>query len=298
MLQQQGIYNDFTDELRAEIDKKIEGFGKKMRIKFDISKPNPDPAKYNGNTIYPFLYTLDPKTFKITDPYEKRPGKQKVKNVGIVDKINEKGDVASFKCVRISERMKGVLELDLTVPEQLEMAEYVLLHPKLKEGKYMDSQKIQMISIIDENKYATEQRTLRSAKTQALNFAMQMSEKQVVEFADAMNWDSTEEMSIIRNKIEDLAEHTPDIFNDLVKDEKMKFQAVVKQAFDNKIISYDPTGNRIIWVSTTQPIAQLGTDLDKNEVERAALWFQLGGENATKAFEKIKSLMGNKVKNS
>ena len=153
-----------------------------------------------------------------------------------------------------------------------------------------------MISIIDENKYATEQRTLRSAKTQALNFAMQMSEKQVVEFADAMNWDSTEEMSIIRNKIEDLAEHTPDIFNDLVKDEKMKFQAVVKQAFDNKIISYDPTGNRIIWVSTTQPIAQLGTDLDKNEVERAALWFQLGGENATKAFEKIKSLMGNKVK--
>lgn len=298
MLQQQGIYNDFTDELRAEIDKKIEGFGKKMRIKFDISKPNPDPAKYNGNTIYPFLYTLDPKTFKITDPYEKRPGKQKVKNVGIVDKINEKGDVASFKCVRISERMKGVLELDLTVPEQLEMAEYVLLHPKLKEGKYMDSQKIQMISIIDENKYATEQRTLRSAKTQALNFAMQMSEKQVVEFADAMNWDSTEEMSIIRNKIEDLAEHTPDIFNDLVKDEKMKFQAVVKQAFDNKVISYDPTGNRIIWVSTTQPIAQLGTDLDKNEVERAALWFQLGGENATKAFEKIKSLMGNKVKNS
>lgn len=298
MLQQQGIYNDFTDELRAEIDKKIEGFGKKMRIKFDISKPNPDPAKYNGNTIYPFLYTLDPKTFKITDPYEKRPGKQKVKNVGIVDKINEKGDVASFKCVRISERMKGVLELDLTVPEQLEMAEYVLLHPKLKEGKYMDSQKIQMISIIDENKYATEQRTLRSAKTQALNFAMQMSEKQVVEFADAMNWDSTEEMSIIRNKIEDLAEHTPDIFNDLVKDEKMKFQAVVKQAFDNKVISYDPTGNRIIWVSTTQPIAQLGTDLDKNEVERAALWFQLGGENATKAFEKVKSLMGNKVKNS
>lgn len=298
MLQQQGIYNDFTDELRAEIDKKIEGFGKKMRIKFDISKPNPDPAKYNGNTIYPFLYTLDPKTFKITDPYEKRPGKQKVKNVGIVDKINEKGDVASFKCVRISERMKGVLELDLAVPEQLEMAEYVLLHPKLKEGKYMDSQKIQMISIIDENKYATEQRTLRSAKTQALNFAMQMSEKQVVEFADAMNWDSTEEMSIIRNKIEDLAEHTPDIFNDLVKDEKMKFQAVVKQAFDNKVISYDPTGNRIIWVSTTQPIAQLGTDLDKNEVERAALWFQLGGENATKAFEKVKSLMGNKVKNS
>ena len=141
MLQQQGIYNDFTDELRAEIDKKIEGFGKKMRIKFDISKPNPDPAKYNGNTIYPFLYTLDPKTFKITDPYEKRPGKQKVKNVGIVDKINEKGDVASFKCVRISERMKGVLELDLAVPEQLEMAEYVLLHPKLKEGKYMDVRK-------------------------------------------------------------------------------------------------------------------------------------------------------------
>jgi len=289
MLQQQGIYNDLTDELRAEIDKKSEGYGKKMRVKFDIEKTNPDPAKYNGATIYPFLYTLDPKTFKITDPYEKRPGKQKVKNIGIVDKINEKGGVASFKCVRISERMRGVLELDLTVPEQLEMAEYILIHPKLKEGKFLDGQKIQMLSIIDESKLAVEQRSVRGAKLEAGIYAAKMSDKDVVDFSNAMNWDSTQEMSILRNQIEDMAEHTPDIFNDLVRDEKMKFQSIVKQAFDNKIISYDPIGNKIIWVSTTQPIAQLGNEEDKNEVERAALYFRLGGDNATKAFDKIKS---------
>jgi len=294
MLEQQGIYNDFSPELRRKIEEKVDSYGKKMRIKFDVAKPNPDPVKYNGPTIYPFLYTLDPKTFKITDPYEKREGKQKVKNVGIVKEIDDKGAVKSFSCVRVSERMKGILELDLEVPEQYEMAMYAMVHPKLTEGMFADKQKNAVISIIDENKLATEQRALRSAKLKASVYAEKMSDKEVVEFANAMNWDSTEDMGIIRNKIEDLAENEPAAFNDLVQNDKMKFQAVVKQALDNKIISYDPIGNKILWVSTTQPIAQLGTEEDKNEVEKAALWFQLGGDNATKAFKKIESLLGSK----
>lgn len=296
MLEQQGIYNDLSPKLREELEKRINDFGKSVRFKFNIEKPNPDPLKYNGALIYPFTYTLDPKVFQITDPYETREGKQKVKTIGIINKLKEDGKTAeSFKCVRINERFKGVLYYDLEDIDQREFTALLLLHPKLVDGKFKDKNKIPVFSIINETKLATEQRTLRSAKLIALNYAEKMSDQDVVDFADAMggdnSWDSTQDPSILRNKIEELAENTPAAFNELVKDEKMKFQTVVKQAFDNNIISYDPTANQIVWVSTTQAIAVLGTNMDKNEVVRAAEFFQLGGDKATKAFEKIKSLL-------
>ncbi len=296
MLEHQGNYNDLSPKLREELEARVNGFGKSVRFKFNIEKPNPDPLKYNGALIYPFTYTLDPKVFQITDPYETREGKQKVKSIAIINKMKEDGKTAeSFKCVRINERFKGVLYYDLEDIDQRELTAYLLLHPKLIEGKFADKNKIPVFSIINETKLATEQRTLRSAKLIAGNYAAKMSDQEVVDFADAMGgdntWDSTQDLGVLRNKIEELAEQSPDIFNDLVKSDKMQFQTVVKQALDNHIISYDPSGNKITWVSTSQPIAVLSSDLEKNEVERAAEWFQLGGEKATKAFEKVKSLL-------
>ncbi len=298
MLAQQGIYNDFSPELRKELEAQVESFGKRMRVKFDIAKPNPDPQKYNGAIIYPFTYTLDPKTFKVTDPYEKREGKQKVKSVGIIKtlKTDATSNVeTSFFCIRLNERVRGVLDLDLEVPEQAEQAMYVLIHPKLAGGKFADKQKTPVMSIVNEAAFAKEQRTNRTAKKLATDYAFTMSEQDVMDFADAMNWEREDE-GILRNKIEELAETTPAAFNDLVKGELLKVQAVVKKALDNKIISYDPLGNRVLWVSTGQPLAQLSGEEDKNEVQKIALWFHVGGDQAKKAFDKVKSLMGSKEK--
>lgn len=300
MLEQQGIYNDISPKLRNEIEDQVSSFGKTVRFKFNIGNPNPDPTKYNGAIIYPFLWTLDPKTFQITDPYEDRPGKQKVKRIGIINKITQNSEgretEISFKSVKVSERFKGTMFYDLEAIEQQEYVAYLLLHPKLSGGKFFDKQRIPMFSVIDATKLAKEERGVRSAKLIALNYVAKMTETEISNFADAMSWDSTEDIEILRNKVEDMAEHTPEGFNDLVKDDKMKFQAVVKQALDNKIISYDPNTNKIVWVSTLQPIMQLSSDMEKNEVERAASWFQLGGEQSLKVFEKIKSLMSKGVK--
>lgn len=298
MLEQQGKFNDLSPKLRTELENQIAAFGKSVRFKFKIDNPNPDPLKYNGPIIWPFIYTLQPKTFQITDPYENREGHQKVKTIALVDIIGDANQKTEnrFKSVKISEKSKGILYYDLESIEQQELAMYCLLHPKFSGGKFMDKSKIAVFSIVDEMQLATEQRTLRSAKLEASIYAAKMSDKEVVDFADAMSWDSTEEPAIIRNKIEDLAENTPEIFNDLVTNDKMKFQTTVKQALDNNIISYEPVGNQMIWCSTKQPIMQLSSDLTKNEVERAALWFQLGGEQATKVFDKVKSLLKKEAK--
>jgi hypothetical protein len=41
-------FNDISPKLRLELERKVESFGKRVRYKFDIAKPNPDPEKYNG----------------------------------------------------------------------------------------------------------------------------------------------------------------------------------------------------------------------------------------------------------
>jgi len=292
MLEQQGKYNDLSDKLRAEIEERVAGFGKSVRFKFKIDQPNPDPFKYNGPIIFPFIYTLDPKVFQITDPYEDRPGKQKVKTIALIDKLSEGEKTESrFKSIKISEKSRGVLYYDLESIEQQEFAAYCLLHPKLEGGRFMDKGRLPIFSIVDERKLATEQREERGERKKAMDFAERMSDKEVVDFADAMNWDSTKDAGILRNEIEDLAEHTPKIFNDLVSNEKMEYQAVVKQAFDNNVISYDPIGNQVTYVSTSQVISVLSSDMNKSEVERAAEWFQFGGNNAQKAYNKVKSLL-------
>ena len=95
-------FNDLSPELRLELEQKVESFGKRVRYKFDIAKPNPDPEKYNGAFVYPNMYTLVPTKFTIQDPYENREGKSKTKNIGLVDDgfINDKGVPDRFKKIR------------------------------------------------------------------------------------------------------------------------------------------------------------------------------------------------------
>lgn len=77
-LEQVAHYNNLSSKLRKELEEKLKSFGKTVRYKFDISKPNPDPSKYNGDIVWPNKYTLDPAVWDIIDPYEEN-GKSKSK---------------------------------------------------------------------------------------------------------------------------------------------------------------------------------------------------------------------------
>jgi hypothetical protein len=290
MLQQEGNWNDISPKLREELEAQIVSFGKSVRFKFDIARPNPDPQKFNGDTIYPFIYTLDPKTFKITDPYEDRPNKQKVKSIGIIERLDE-NDKPIFKCIRVQNSEKGVVTFNLENPDDAEKAMYALLHPKLGGGKFADKTKTQVFLRVDESSLAKEQKEVRSVKLKALITAQKMSDKEVVEFADAMMWDSTDDLLVLRNKVEELAESTPELFNDLVSSKALEIQSYVKRALDSHIISYEPVGSKFSWTSTTQAIAIVDERLDKNHVEKMAEWLQTSGTKGDDVYKKIKSLL-------
>jgi hypothetical protein len=301
MLQQAGRYNDLSPKLIEKINNRIDSFGRKVRYKFEISNPDPHPDN-KGQRIFPFLYTLDPVTFNIIDNEEDRKDKQKLKRIGIVESLKENGEPDRFRVIRIAQREAGVRVLDMEKPEDREDAFYLELHPKLTGGLFADKDKRAIVSRIDESALATEQRDLRKAKNKASDVAVNMSDKEVVEFADAMSggnnveWDSTQDPLVLRNKIEELAETQPVYFNELVESKNIEYQAVIKQAMNKGHIIFDPTGYSFKWTTNNISFAILQPQVGKNEVQLLAEIFQAGDVKQKALYQKIKSIVSGKEK--
>lgn len=293
MLEQVAHFNDLSPKLLKKLEDRIKSFGKAIRYKFDISHDNPDPEKYNGKTVWPFRYTLDPITFDIVDQEEKRDGKQKLKKIGLINKVTDKGVPESFFRVRVEGREQGIKKLDLENPEHVKMAMYIELHPKLKGGDFADKNRQPVITRVDERKAAEESKAIRTAKALALSTATGMSDAKVLEFARALQWTDvdSEEPLVLRDKVEALAETDPKLFNDLVTGEKMAYLAVVQKAVGQGLIVCDPAEGRWTWGSTDQPITLLGNAVsDKTDIDRFAEWLMTSGKSGEDVYNKIKSL--------
>jgi len=302
MLEQEGIYNDLSPKLREKVEARINSFGKTVRYKFNLARPNPDPQKYNGAIIYPSLYNLHPVQWKITDNDETeerlKSGKQKVKNIAVIESV-EKDDrgnpVYRFKGVKISDIEKGIKVFDMDNEEDRSKVASLELHPKNGNGMFPNKQMVAMFSRVDETELATKERSERSARKKAMDIAEAMSDKEVVDFADGMatdEWDSTQDLFLLRNMVEKIAETNPELFNDKVHSKQMEIQATIKKAIANRIVSHNPAEGSLSWTNTQQVIIALGAGFgDKNDVERFAEWFITAGKRADEAYKKIKSLI-------
>jgi len=283
-------YNNLSTKLREEIEAKLKGFGKSVRYKFEISKPNPDPAKYNGDTVWPNRYTLDPAVWDVTEPYEVA-GKSKSKKIGIVEAVDENGKPNRFRKIRVMAPQKGVLILDLENSQDDYYTAFALeLHPKLIGGKFEDKNAYRVVTRIDENAEAETKRKERTARKKALDAAESMEDADIVNFADAMMWDSGEPANILRNKVEELAETDPEFFNDLIEKKEIQVRALVKQALDKRIITHDPVENKFMWASNMQLITALPVSQTANHVQQFAEWLVVGGVKAEEVHKKIKEL--------
>jgi hypothetical protein len=290
MLVEAGVFNQFSNDLKKKVEEKISGFGKKVRYKFDISNTNPDPEKKNGANIWPFLWTLDPKTFEIIEKNEK--GINQRKKIGMVDTTDEKGNPTKFKCVRIKEGERGIKEFDLSKPEDLEAIWYLELHPKNMSGFFPNTElKHRTFQRLDEAKLAKEQRAERSLRNLALRAAEDMSEVEVMEFASAVSWDTTEDIGVLRNMIEGMAESNPETFNDLINSKQIEYRAAVQKALDNQVIQFDPISYGYSWVDNNQLITLLSPNGEDSEVVKLAKWLQAGGDKADKVYKRIKTLL-------
>lgn len=292
-------YNDISPKLRLELEKKVESFGKIVRYRFDISRPNPDPSKYNGDMVYPNIYTLDPTRFTIQDSYEDRDDKTKTKTIALIDEnaINENGLPEKFIKIRVSGSSKAILSLNVEENrEDFYMAMFLELHPKNKGGKFAAKNVHHIFSRIDENAAARSARTERSERLKALNVAQGMSDMELVDFADAMQWDSSENTEVLRNKIEELADTNPIYFNDLVQSRAVEYQSLIKQAMNKELISFNYPEYKFTWTGNQQTITVLSPTGGQNEVQKLSEWMQTSGDKGDDLYKKLKSLVkGEKI---
>lgn len=286
------VFNDITQELRTELEKKVAAFGKVVRFKFKIEQPNPDPEKRDGATIFPMMYTLDPLTFTIIDPYEK--GRSRNKRIGLVKTLDKDGKPESFSRIQVFRGQRGVLELYLDREEDKQKAMYLLMHPKVEDGMFQDKERLPVVSVIDEKKHAEEKRTERSLKVKALSAAQGFSDSEVVKFAKAMSWDATQDVEVLRSQVEDLAEYEPDYFMTLVDEDgekQVEVLADIQSAVDNRIIQFDAVEYKYSWVGNKQVIAVLPPDGEKSEKQKLADYLIGGGDKANETYKKIKALL-------
>ena len=143
---------------------------------------------------------------------------------------------------------------------------------------------------------AKEATIARTSRKKAQDVAEQMSDEEIVAFCDAMQWDSTEDILLLRNKVEAEAETNYDFFNDLVAAKKIEYLSSVKQALDRGIIAHDPGGNKFIWSSNNQVIAILTNVSGVTAVEQFSEWLQAGGSKTDEVFKKIKNLLESQQK--
>lgn len=297
MLQQVAHFNDFSPKLREELEAKIKSFGKRVRYKFAISNNNPDPEKYNGSTVWPQMYALDPITFDIVDPYEDRPGKSKLKKVGMVHETDTDGKPTSFHRVRIHKRHEGIVPFEIEDAEGIPNIEdqmyvmYLELHPKLNGGKFANKGQKQIIFRIDEQKEAKEARERRTEKRKALSAATAMSEKEIKDFSAAMQWDENDDPDILRDKVEALAETQPGMFNDVVEGKTIEYRSTIKRALDRQLVAHNPAEFKFQWPNG-QTIVSLGASIDGiSDVNRFAEWCMTNGTKSDEVYKKIKALV-------
>ena len=287
-------YNDLSPKLRLELEKKVESFGRVVRYKFDIARPNPDPSKYNGDTVYPNIYTLDPTRFTLQDPYEDRDDKTKTKTIALIDEnaINENGLPEKFVKIRVNGATKSILSLNIEDSrDDFYMAMFLELHPKNKSGKFAGKNVHHIFSRIDENAAAREARTERSERLKALNVAQAMSDGELVDFADAMQWDSSENYEVLRNKVEELADTNPIYFNDLVSSKAVEYQSLIKQAMNKDLISFNYGEYKFVWSGNQQTITTLSPTGTQTQIQKLSEWMQTSGNKGDDLYKKLKSLV-------
>lgn len=282
------LYNKFSPKFKKEIQDKIKSYGKSVRYKFNISKTNPDPEKKNGAVIYPGRWSLSPAVYSFTEP-----GATESFNVGLVLTQNDKGVPTRFKKIQVDAEEKGVLVFDTTSKSEdvMDMLVYLELRPDNGNGEYKHDAQWYPFERIDEQKASKEERDARSIRKKAMDLAEKMSDAEILEFADAMVWDKSLSPDVLRNNVEAMAETQSQFFLDNANTKKMKLQALVRRAVDNKIIEYNPSECSFSFAGNKQVIAVLSPAGEKGEYEKMADWL-LNGDTGKKMEEKIANLVG------
>jgi hypothetical protein len=293
MLKIVGSVNKLSTSLHKKLEERIKGFGNKVTYRFEIGKQNMDrEAKGDDATIFNLQYTLDPRVFEIFDEGEKEGSKYKTICIVKSTKMNVAGnlEVDVYGKIVVKKQERGVKVFYMNNKEDAEMVWFLECHPKLSGGLFEDKNKNQIVFRIDEASNAKTQIATREARRKAESFAANMTESEILDFAQSMAWDVNVDPLLLKDKVEQEAEKNSVSFNDLVAGEDIKYRSVVFKAISKEIIRFDPSTYGFYWKGNEQLITILSPNGEGTANNKFANWLQTNDTDKT-VFKKIKSLV-------
>lgn len=291
--------NDLSPELRKIINEAVAKQGKFVIFKFKISKPNPeynfigsaaaidseiDMSKQGPKVLWPAWWDLQPVTYRIIDPGDKRR-----KKIGIVTQEDEEGNPIGFKRCSLREIDMGRIKLDMDNPDDVEMFMYLFMHPLLTGGMFKDKTQADLIEIVNEIADAKSRGKRRSVKADAMYVANNMTEKEMLDYACAKGWDEDQDAEILQDLIGSDAENDPDKFKEFMESGNFNYRAEITRAEKSGVVHWLPMENKYTW-SNGQVIVAFGKIDDMDRLKEFSEWL-ISNKHGDDIFKRIKTLL-------
>lgn len=292
LTQSGGKVNDFSRQLRDKLEeasKSMQNRKGEVKFKFAIARKNPDGAKTGGEWLYPSLYTLQPVTFDITDPFD---GKRK--KVGIALAEDDNGNITDWGRVTLGEREVGIKTLKMTKADDRDTFAYLMLHPCSENPlmkEFRDDQRPILFGLMDEVAAAKKRTADRSMKHEAIAVAVSMGAKQEIQFADALGWEEGMDPDMRKDKIMDLVETDPKLFTELMESNVIQIRAAITKAERLGLINWLPAENKWNWANNGDTMIAFGRQPDMDKLKATADWMYTGGKKGEQAYETIVNLL-------
>jgi len=228
------LFNDLSPELIAKTKLKP---GEQVVYRVTGIQPNPfDPNKW----AIPAAKNVPP-TDQIWDPI-----KQDYVDIAAVRSVSPDGnhtfhDIYFFGNLGGHMILVGGRAADQEIHSYLSICNYNGSNPDRDPSKEI------YFELVDEAVKSEKERKTRNIKREALNAAADLSAEEVRTYTAALGQDDTAKVEVLRNRLEEMADHDPESFMDLINNKQAVMKATINRALNKGIINFDSEQSRFTW---------------------------------------------------
>jgi hypothetical protein len=268
------LFNQISPELIAKTKLKP---GDKVVYKVHGITPHPmDPTKW----AIPAARNVPP-TDEIYDPI-----KEEYASIGAVRSVDADG-THRFHEIYFFGNQGGHLILNGGIAADQEIHSYLQLCNYNGSNPDRDVSKEIIFEVVDEAVKADKEVKKRSKKREALNIAADLSEDEIRNIVAALGQDDTDKISVLRNKMEELADVDPENFLGLISNKQLTMKAALNRAVSKGVIIFDAEQSKFTWPNGEVILVVSRTTGGDNIEELLA--FCVANQKGEKVFQTIQS---------
>lgn len=141
----------------------------------------------------------------------------------------------------------GILVLHGGRAVDQEIHSYLSLCNYNKSNQGRDTSKEAIFELVDEAVKSETERRSRNIKREALNAAADLNPEDVRDYIASMGLDDTGKIDVLRNKLEEMADKTPQQFMELINNKQAIMKASVNRAISKGVILFNAEQSRFMW---------------------------------------------------